>query len=141
MSDAAKRAAYKAYIFSEAWVAKRQAFLAANPAARCHWCKRPWSQGFHVHHATYERFTCERLSDLRAMCAPCHKLLHKLHKLEGPDTNLEELTDRYANGKQPKSAPIEVKQLWLRASMAARKQEIRLAKLRKVKAAKRARGE
>lgn len=43
---------------------------------RCQDCGKP-SSTLEVHHLNYERFGRERMSDLRVLCVPCHKIADK----------------------------------------------------------------
>ncbi|MBR0879138.1 5-methylcytosine-specific restriction endonuclease McrA [Bradyrhizobium barranii subsp. barranii] len=64
---------YDAYLRSEEWRAKADAVL-EREHGRCQRCGDPARE---VHHRTYERIFCERLEDLQALCADCHKLEHR----------------------------------------------------------------
>ncbi len=69
----AARDRYKKYINSRNWWAKRDQFLAAGFPAHCIVCR---ARRFHLHHMTYERFGCERLTDLVPLCEEHHDRLH-----------------------------------------------------------------
>jgi 5-methylcytosine-specific restriction endonuclease McrA len=68
------RAEYTEYLFSPEWKAKR-AQVMQRAGYLCERCDRPAQQ---VHHLTYERVYRERLTDLQAVCASCHRRLHRL---------------------------------------------------------------
>lgn len=62
--------AYHAYINSDRWQRTRRAVL-QRASYRCERCG---SAGpLDVHHLSYARFGHEDLSDLRALCRPCHR--------------------------------------------------------------------
>ena len=66
-----KRWLYRIYLESDAWQKKRKAVL-KSAGYRC----RCGNRATEVHHETYERVFNERLSDLTAMCRPCHQAEH-----------------------------------------------------------------
>lgn len=78
MSHFAKRLArlgfdsYDAYLRSPGWRERRGKVLAAAEG-RCA-CGAPAEQ---VHHRTYTRLGRESLSDLHAVCGPCHAKIHE----------------------------------------------------------------
>jgi 5-methylcytosine-specific restriction endonuclease McrA len=66
--------AYQAYVRSKAWAAKRnQAIEAAGH--KCQTCGS--REALQVHHLTYKRLKNEPVSDLRVLCADCHKNAHE----------------------------------------------------------------
>lgn len=67
---------YSQYLDSDDWQSLRtQVFVRDNFTCQaCH--ENPATQ---VHHLTYERVFQEHLSDLVAVCRPCHKLQHPEH--------------------------------------------------------------
>jgi 5-methylcytosine-specific restriction endonuclease McrA len=66
---------YSNYLRSDHWRGLRDAkLLDAND--RCERCKR--KSNLQVHHKTYERFGCEKLSDLLVLCESCHEKEHNL---------------------------------------------------------------
>jgi hypothetical protein len=71
------RANYEAYISSDQWRAVRLIRLRKD-GNTCQGCGA--RERLHVHHRTYERFTCERISDLVTVCESCHALIHDLHR-------------------------------------------------------------
>ena len=72
---------YKAYLASPTWKLRRQAYIDSRFTSNdCYCCGRKYQPGFNLHHLTYERLGCERLNDLRMVCAPCHEEIHKLAK-------------------------------------------------------------
>src|SRR5690554_866357 len=77
---------YHRYINSEAWRAKRWAFLTSKLPKDCYVCSAKYRKGFHVHHRTYKRLGCERIAvDLVCVCPPCHDYIHRIHKDKIPD--------------------------------------------------------
>jgi hypothetical protein len=64
---------YQAYLNSPKWKAKRILVL-RRAKYKCEKCKR--RQATQIHHKTYERVFNEPLSDLLAVCAPCHRQIH-----------------------------------------------------------------
>ena len=65
------RQAYAKYITSTPWK-KLCKQLWERADGRCERCQRKPKRR-EVHHITYDRFTCELLSDLQALCPDCHK--------------------------------------------------------------------
>lgn len=63
---------YHRYMASREWALKRQE-IRARSAQKCERCKR--REMTSVHHLTYERLGRELLSDLLAVCKPCHEWL------------------------------------------------------------------
>lgn len=63
---------YQAYLNSDKWRSKRRKVL-QRAGYRCEICGKQATQ---VHHKTYERIFCERLSDLQAVCGSCHMEIH-----------------------------------------------------------------
>ena len=63
---------YHRYMASREWALKRQE-IRARSGGRCERCKR--GEVTSVHHVTYERLGRELLSDLLAVCKPCHEWL------------------------------------------------------------------
>lgn len=59
---------YTAYLQSPAWQRVRARVL-DRAKGRCETCGKPATQ---VHHLTYERLGHEYMSDLLAVCEPCH---------------------------------------------------------------------
>lgn len=55
----------------------------------------------HVHHMTYERFGRESLADLKVLCDPCHKAVHRLHRMDR-SVPLRLVTERYVAGRRRK---------------------------------------
>jgi len=69
-------AEYDAYLRSEAWQKLRKAVF-ARASYRCEGCQAADAE--EVHHLTYIRLGHEFLTDLLAVCAPCHAVLHTSH--------------------------------------------------------------
>lgn len=69
----ALREAYKEYLQSDAWKAKRKAVLIRD-GLRCQLCGH--DRNLHVHHITYERIYAEDLDDLITVCNKCHDKVH-----------------------------------------------------------------
>lgn len=63
--------AYKAYLKSDRWKAKRQEVF-AHYGKRCYACQKQ-ARILHVHHMDYARLGKERVTDLIPLCVPCHK--------------------------------------------------------------------
>jgi predicted HNH restriction endonuclease len=64
---------YQAYLNSPKWKNKRLKVL--NRAKfKCEKCKK--AQATQIHHKTYKHIFNEPLSDLLAVCAPCHRKIH-----------------------------------------------------------------
>lgn len=77
-AEADRLPVYRTYLASEAW-----ALLCERVRARdkqtCQKCE--WAGGaLDVHHLTYDRATRERLSDLVALCRPCHLAMPHAHR-------------------------------------------------------------
>ena len=70
--------AYKEYLKSKRWQAKRQQVF-AHYGKKCYACgKRP--KVLHVHHVTYERLGHEDIKDLMPLCVPCHRELTRIYR-------------------------------------------------------------
>lgn len=73
---------YAQYLQSPEWQ-RRRATVFRFASGRCQICYSDQGEK-HVHHRTYERLGCERISDTILLCADCHKLFHehgRLHKV------------------------------------------------------------
>jgi len=70
--------AYRAYLKSDKWKAKRQAVF-KHYGKRCYACRKQ-AKVLHVHHLTYERLGNEAMGDLIPLCVPCHKSLTRTYK-------------------------------------------------------------
>jgi hypothetical protein len=66
-------AAYRRYLQSERWAARRGRIL-LRAGDRCERCGG--GAPAEVHHLTYDRLGAERDGDLIALCAPCHRGAH-----------------------------------------------------------------
>lgn len=64
---------YAAYLCSREWAEKREA-VKKRAMGRCERCKVLDMDS--CHHLTYERKYAEKLSDLQAICTPCHEFTH-----------------------------------------------------------------
>lgn len=64
---------YSAYLASVDWARRRRAVL-QRAGGRCELCRR--RRAHHIHHLTYARVGREPLSDLQALCQPCHESVH-----------------------------------------------------------------
>lgn len=72
-----RKVAYRKYLTSPEWKAKRQEFMESPRTSNDCWCcGRKYELGFNLHHVTYDRLGNERMSDLRMVCKPCHKYIH-----------------------------------------------------------------
>lgn len=69
--------AYKNYLRSPAWQAKRQAVF-NHYGKRCFACKT-YRGPIQVHHLTYVRLGHEHITDLRPLCQKCHREVTRLH--------------------------------------------------------------
>jgi hypothetical protein len=74
------RVDYYSYIRSDAWKARKIAYLKSELPKDCAVCDAPWNNAMHFHHQTYENLGCERLIDIVPVCAPCHELIHDVHR-------------------------------------------------------------
>lgn len=68
-----RRMSYAEYLQTDHWQSIRAAAL-RRARWRCQLCNRATS--LDVHHRTYERRGCELLSDVIALCRPCHATHH-----------------------------------------------------------------
>ena len=68
----AARAKYQKYLQSDMWQQKRASVLKLAGYT----CRRCGARATEVHHETYKRLYKERLSDLTALCGPCHRKAH-----------------------------------------------------------------
>src|ERR1700722_1531258 len=76
------RAGYRGYINSIAWQEVRARYWQSKLPKTCFVCGT--DQGpLELHHRTYKRLGCERLTDLLPVCRSCHELTHKVHKARG----------------------------------------------------------
>jgi len=66
---------YVAYINSEAWRGKRQAYFGSKLPQGCRSCG---DINVQIHHRTYTRLGRERLNDLEPLCDACHRSGHDL---------------------------------------------------------------
>lgn len=64
---------YQQYLRTKEWQRRRQVMLKIA-SYRCYICRS--TDRLQVHHKTYERRGCERMSDLVVLCDTCHKLVH-----------------------------------------------------------------
>lgn len=62
------------YYLSTTWLALRAEAIEAA-GRRCQLCNSP--DFLEVHHRTYARLFCERLSDLTVLCGACHRMFHR----------------------------------------------------------------
>jgi len=71
---------YREYLLTPEWLRKR--FLVLNRIAlnRCQLCNAP-GPGLQVHHRDYSRLGSERMTDLIALCEPCHALADAQRRL------------------------------------------------------------
>ena len=69
---------YSMYLRSKHWKLKRKEYLESKYYENCcSMCKKE-TKGIHIHHITYKRVGNELLSDLVALCADCHRIMHNL---------------------------------------------------------------
>ena len=93
---------YQAYLQSETWQAKRLAVLDywSYSCALC--CSR---KNVEVHHRTYERIGCERITDLIALCDTCHQWRHQQMQRRGPEPLQAVLARLQAQYKAKRTTP------------------------------------
>jgi hypothetical protein len=65
---------YSRYLKSHTWEQRRQGAL-KRAEGKCQLC--PATTRLQVHHVTYDRVGCEQIEDLRVLCEPCHKEIHR----------------------------------------------------------------
>ena len=75
-------ARYRAHLDSWKWRELR-ALVMTRAEHLCEVCYAAPAE--HVHHLTYQRLGAELLTDLLAVCLPCHASLHPDHDLAGPN--------------------------------------------------------
>lgn len=78
---------YDQYMLSDHWKRKRQQAL-KHYGYFCNRCKS--KDRLQVHHKTYERLDCERISDLEILCRDCHCGEHQHEKPWIKDSLTEE---------------------------------------------------
>lgn len=66
---------YKEYLQTDHWQILRKTML-KRAGYKCSLCGE--SKPLHVHHNTYERRGCERISDLVVLCHECHEAFHEV---------------------------------------------------------------
>jgi len=59
----------------------------------CQACRSDDLSRLIIHHVTYKRYGCEKISDLRLLCRDCHDEFHK--HIKGSDPHLREMTDLF----------------------------------------------
>lgn len=64
---------YLEYLRTPEWKERRRVLISRRDS-RCEQCTR--TSALHIHHLTYERRGRERDSDLRVLCARCHRKTH-----------------------------------------------------------------
>ena len=69
--------AYHAYLQSHEWKALRRQVLGRAQGV-CELCGQRRAR--HIHHLHYRTFTTEQLTDLLAVCLPCHQIVHGRHR-------------------------------------------------------------
>jgi len=100
------RKTYNAYISSNAWRVRRDAYFQKH-LRKCLACGS--TDEIHLHHRSYDNFTKEKDGDLRALCAKCHKKLHRLQKKHG--WTLASATDYVINRGLKTFAPRKKRKL------------------------------
>ena len=90
-----KYGTYENYLLSDHWQdVRRRFYLSKLWKGHCYCCKQS-SRQIHIHHRTYNRLGKERLLDLVAICANCHKVVHEILKRRGgSSTNLWNVTQK-----------------------------------------------
>lgn len=116
--------AYKEYIRSDAWRAKRQEYFAKTGQRACYGCG---AKRVHVHHKTYERMGHEEMGDLVAVCESCHALIHERHRLG--QVTLRQASDlileKVRKGYRPPKVAKEITP-WKKPPVASKKKLARL---------------
>lgn len=79
---------YKRFLKSPHWIETRRKFYASTVLKECCACRS--ESNLNLHHTTYDRLGFEQDGDLVLLCQPCHKEVHRLHKLS--NKNLLEVT-------------------------------------------------
>jgi 5-methylcytosine-specific restriction endonuclease McrA len=67
---------YQDYLKSDHWQETRQRYIESDRPQKCR-CGAP---RYAIHHLTYVRLGCERLTDLEAICDDCHAEEHRKPK-------------------------------------------------------------
>lgn len=80
---------YESYITGPDWAKRKKAWF-SNYGKWCRICKTDIN--IHLHHKSYDRFTCEEDDDLVALCEEHHTIVHKYHK-EKKNISLRDATD------------------------------------------------
>ena len=70
--------AYKRYMKSDRWKAKRQEVFAYY-GKRCYACRKR-AKILHVHHMDYSRLGRESVKDLIPLCVPCHREVTRVYR-------------------------------------------------------------
>ena len=98
------RTEYRNYIRSEAWRKVRARYWKSKLLKTCYLCDA--SSNLQLHHKTYKRLGCEKLTDLIPLCDECHRYLHEKYKeaKEARGKRVTSLWDFAQHLKRPKSA-------------------------------------
>ena len=90
---------YTRYLTSPKWAAKRELYF--NTYGKfCRACRTTFGP-IQLHHMTYERLGRERLTDLVALCAKCHRDVERLYRQHGR-TDRMTITLAFIRGKRKK---------------------------------------
>lgn len=68
---------YERYLRSSHWRNLKRRYRASKYPQKC---KCGATERLELHHRTYERLGCERLSDLHPLCPSCHELIHQIER-------------------------------------------------------------
>ena len=98
---------YTEYVASAVWGSTRMRYRKSGRSLDCFLCG--FDGGTLLHHKTYERVGEELLDDLVPLCAPCHKMVHDLHR-EGslPSLDPEPLLGQVAHARPNRSEDEEI---------------------------------
>ena len=74
-----RQRAHAAYLRSPHWKELRKRWWASKYPKECYVCLGP-NLPMDLHHRTYERYGCERLTDLVPVHKGCHRKIHNYHR-------------------------------------------------------------
>lgn len=89
--------AYKRYLKSPRWEAKRKMYFAKYGRV-CQACKKRGGP-LNLHHKSYDNLFNEPLADLVALCLDCHREVEALHRKSGR-RNLRATTMKFIRDKR-----------------------------------------
>jgi hypothetical protein len=82
---------YQAYLNSSHWLDTKRRYRESDRPQDCILCGA--DEDLHLHHMTYARLGCEKLTDLVTLCARCHAMAHVLIRRGDATLRLDGLTD------------------------------------------------